>query len=80
MSDLMRGTVEDRPELMRPLPGGREVGLSPAIVNKLIKNRRLDMIRMPGCRPLIDVNQLRRLVAESRTPALYGSGDPGFRS
>jgi hypothetical protein len=60
-----------------PTAAARAVGVTPKRVRTLIKNRRLDTVRLPGSRPMVDVSQLRELVQSSTTPALFGSG--GYR-
>jgi hypothetical protein len=57
----------------------RMVGITAPRVRPLIRHRRLTVTRIPGSRPMVDVEQLRRLVKGSTTPALYGTCDPGFR-
>jgi hypothetical protein len=63
--------------LAGPAAAARAVGVTAKRVRTLIKNRRLDTVRLPGSRPMVDISQLRELVQSSTTPALFGSG--GYR-
>ena len=77
LAQMFEGQLSQPRDLAGPTAAARAVGVTPRRVRTLIKNRRLDTVRLPGSRPMVDVSQLRELVQSSTTPALFGSG--GYR-
>jgi hypothetical protein len=67
--------IDPRPALREyagPAEAARKVGMTPKRVRTMMKNGLLNTLRVPGSRPMVDVDQLRELIRLSTCP-----GQPG---